>query len=146
MALHGASIAVSADIDTIWEQLRDVSGPYAMEAYQFVQDGLRVTAERMYGELDPMVPTKGRHLTGQQLCIGLRDYAIDQFGLLARTVLHAWGIRRTDDFGRIVFTLVELRLLSKTEEDSLEDFANVFDFDEVFGQQLSGCLTPDVER
>ncbi len=136
---------MSTEIDVIWDQLREVSGPYAIEAYQFVQDGLRVTADRVYHDLDSMVPSKGRHLTGQQLCIGLRDFSIEQFGLLARTVLNAWGIRRTEDFGRIVFTLVEVGLLSKTDEDSLDDFVNVFDFDEVFHQPLDGCLTPDVD-
>ncbi len=54
-------------------------------------------------------------------CLGLRDYAQQQFGLLAMTVLNSWNIRRTDDFGKIVFAMIG-GLLRKTEQDSIADF------------------------
>ena len=58
--------------------------------------------------------------------------------MLAKTVLHSWGVRRTEDFGRIVFALVETGILRKSEEDSLGDFMGVFDFDEAFGASAVG--------
>ena len=136
---------MSSDLDLIWHELREHAGPYAIEAYQFVKEGLRVTAERVYRETDLDEPVS-RHLTGQQLCFGLKDHAIDQYGLLSKTVLNAWGIHRTEDFGRIVFTLVDLGELSKTDEDRLEDFGHVYDFDDVFGQELDRCLAQDLKN
>lgn len=78
-------------------------------------------------------------MTGQELCIGLRDYAVDCFGVLALTVLEQWGIRRTEDFGRIVFAMIDAGFLRKTAEDSLEDFVGVFEFDEAFARTLEIC-------
>ena len=88
-------------------------------------------------------PDASRHVSGPQLCEGLRDYALKQWGLLARTVLRRWSIRRTDDFGKIVFTLVENGHMSKTEDDRQEDFHNVFDFATAFdaGYQI-GMKSP----
>jgi len=111
------------------------AGPYPLEAFNFVREGLSYTARRVHGageqshELD-------RHVSGRELCMGLRDFAIDQYGYLAPTVLRQWRIRRTDDFGRIVFTLIEHGYMSKTDEDSLEDFCGVFDFGEEFAEDV----------
>jgi uncharacterized repeat protein (TIGR04138 family) len=74
----------------------------------------------------------GRHVDGRQLCEGLRDFAIRRFGLLAPTVLRHWNIHRTDDFGRIVFSLIAGNKLKKTDEDRIEDFFGVYDFNRVF--------------
>lgn len=101
----------------------------------FVQEGLRHTVEQLHGG-DAADDDSSRHVSGQQLCMGLRDYAIKQFGLLARTVLNSWNIRRTEDFGRLVFILVESGIMRKSEEDSLDDFSGVYDFDETFGPEL----------
>ena len=107
------------------------AGPYPLEAYQFVQEGLSFTAQQvhldpdMYGELD-------RHVTGQQLCMGLREYAIQRYGLLARTVLECWRVQRTEDFGRMVFAMIDAGLLKQQADDSLEDFSSVYDFREAF--------------
>lgn len=100
------------------------------EAYEFVRAGLEHTTRFVHGD-DPLEPAS-RHVNGRQLCLGLRDYAVRQYGLLARIVLERWGVRRTEDFGRIVFDMVESGLLRKTEDDRYEDFADVYDFDEVF--------------
>lgn len=64
--------------------------------------------------------------------MGLRDYAIRQYGLLARTVLTHWNVRRTEDFGRIVFAMVQAGELRKSDDDSPGDFREVYDFDEAF--------------
>ncbi len=114
-----------------WKALREKAGPYPPEAFAFVQHGLRYTIEQVRKN-DSSVPTEGRHVSGQELCLGLRDYALQQYGLLARTVLGRWCIGRTEDFGRIVFAMVEAGLMRKTDEDRMEDFRAVFDFDEAF--------------
>ena len=73
-----------------------------------------------------------RHVSGQQLCLGLRDYAIERYGILAPAVLEHWHIIRTEDFGRIVFAMIDAGLMSKTSADTLEAFRAVFDFGEAF--------------
>ncbi|HKQ50121.1 MAG TPA: Minf_1886 family protein [Phycisphaerae bacterium] len=74
------------------------------------------------------------HVDGEDLCWGLRDLALDQWGLLAPVVLRHWGIRSTKDFGRMVFALVDHGLLQKQPEDDIRDFDNVFDFETAFVQ------------
>lgn len=73
-----------------------------------------------------------RHITGEELSYGVRDLAIERFGLLAKTVLETWGIRSTDHIGEIVFDLVEGGILVKQEGDRREDFRDLFDFEEEF--------------
>jgi len=96
---------------------------YAREAYAFVYEALEYTIKRI-GER--------RHVTGQELLEGIRDYALEQFGPMGKTVFYTWGVRTSEDFGEIVFNLVENGLLGKTEKDSREDFKNGFDFEKVF--------------
>jgi uncharacterized repeat protein (TIGR04138 family) len=69
-----------------------------------------------------------RHVSGEDLCWGLRDLALEQWGWMASTVLHHWGIRSTKDFGRMVFALVKNGLLQKQPEDCIEDFNDIYDF------------------
>ncbi|HXV90435.1 MAG TPA: Minf_1886 family protein [Gemmatimonadales bacterium] len=73
-----------------------------------------------------------RHITGQELAWACRDFAREQFGLLAPTVLRFWGIAATEDIGRIVFHLIDVGLLAQQPDDRIEDFDRVYDFDEVF--------------
>lgn len=70
-----------------------------------------------------------RHLTGQQLCEAIRQYAQEQFGLMAKCVLNEWGVYKTGDFGEIVFNLIAIEQMRKTKDDRREDFDDVFDFD-----------------
>lgn len=120
---------VNPEVAILWDRLSACGLPYTPSAYSLVQDALRYTVERIASEDEG----DSRHVSGQELCLGFRDFVNDQFGLLARTVLRTNGIHRTEDVGRIVFAMVEAGLLRKTEEDSIEDFAGVFDFDEAFG-------------
>lgn len=76
-----------------------------------------------------------RHVTGQQLCEVIRDVALERWGLMARGVLARWGIHRTEDFGEIVFALVNNGWLQKQPTDSIRDFDNVFGFDQVFDRE-----------
>jgi uncharacterized repeat protein (TIGR04138 family) len=105
-------------------------GAYPEDAYRFVQQGLNHTVCKIHGnEVDPQ---KCRHISGQELSHGLREFALQQYGMLARTVLGRWNITSTYDFGRIVFALIESGFMSKTDEDTIEDFRNVYDFRSAF--------------
>lgn len=116
-----------------WQTMRREAGPFPREAFQFVRDGLAHTVEMLHGEGQAGDDSdESKHVSGQQLCLGLRDYAIDRYGRMARLVLENWGLRSTDDFGRIVFAMVAVGLMRKTDEDSIDDFRAVYDFDEAF--------------
>lgn len=117
-----------------WKQVREKAGPFPAEAFQFVREGLAHTVRTIHDESGLVGDTEDetRHVSGQQLCLGLRDYAIVQFGAMARTVLCRWGVRRTDDFGRIVFAMIDAGLMRKTDEDTMDDFRAVYEFDEAF--------------
>ena len=75
---------------------------------------------------------RDRHVTGRELLEGLRVYALDQYGPLAKTVLNAWGIHKCPDFGDIVFNLIEYNIFSKTDNDRREDFADLYSFEDAF--------------
>jgi uncharacterized repeat protein (TIGR04138 family) len=107
------------DVIDILESVTDKDPRYKVDAYLFVLNGLNHTVSRL---------EKPRHVTGQELSEGLRIYAIDQYGPLALTVLESWGLEKTSDFGNIVFNLIGVKLLSKTDNDSIDDFSDVFDF------------------
>jgi uncharacterized repeat protein (TIGR04138 family) len=116
-----------------WKLLREKAGPFPPQAYQFVREGLAHTVKSIHGDTPGLPEEEGRHVSGQQLCMGLRDYALRQYGRLAKMVLGSWNIHETGDFGRIVFAMIEAGLMRKTEEDTPEDFQGVFDFEEAFG-------------
>ena len=103
---------------------------YTYEAYEFVFAALRHTQKmlgRLPGEEEESSPQQ--HVSGPELLEGVRDLALREFGLMARTVFRMWGIERTDDFGEIIFNLIESNLMSKTDEDTRQDFHNVYDLD-----------------
>ena len=116
---------------------------YPCEAYEFVFAALACT-QKMIGRAAVEGTQPGReeeyHVSGQQLVLGIRDLALREFGMMARTVFRQWGINRTDDFGEIVFNLVEAGLMSKTNEDNRADFRGIYDLDEalVRGYRISG--------
>ena len=96
---------------------------YKVEAYLFVREALDYTVRSF---------SKPRHVSGQELLEGMRDYALQEFGPLTRRVLTEWGVHECIDFGNIVFNLIDAGLLGKTEEDSIEDFMDGYDFHEAF--------------
>ena len=102
--------------------LRRKDPRYAPEAYHFVFEAL---AHALAG--------KRRHLSARELLEGIREYAPLKFGQLALLVLERWGVRGTEDFGEIVYNLIEARLMGKTDTDSKDDFRGVYDFHEAFG-------------
>ena len=117
-------------------EIMDRAGGFSPSCYPFIRDGLAHTVEMVHGadaataDLSP--EDESRHVNGQQLCYGLRDYGVERCGLLARDVLGRWGIRQTEDFGKIIFAMVEAGLMRKTDEDTLEDFRSVYDFEDAF--------------
>ena len=134
-------MADDTDWQSVWDDAIAKSG-YAPTAFEFVRDGLGHTVNMVHDDL-AADPDDEHHVNGQQLCLGLRDYAIKRYGLLARPVLNTWGVRTTEDFGRIVFTLVDSGLMRKTDDDSLEDFQGVFDFQEEFPTPLEDAVGID---
>lgn len=101
---------------------------YAPEAYSFLRDALDFTIKALQkGRSRPV-----SHVSGQELCHGLREYALQQFGPMTPTILEFWGVRTTRDIGEMVFNLVRTGAFSKSEEDRVEDFDNVYSFEEAF--------------
>ncbi|MDG2014067.1 MAG: hypothetical protein P8J33_11205 [Pirellulaceae bacterium] len=130
-------------------RLLDRDTRYPLEAYIFVREGLayasnvlnlgnETVAEEpdLQLELDAtqedLTPHKERHLTGQELCDAIRVYAINEFGYMARLVLEKWGITQTQDFGNIVYNMIEVGLMKKSTNDCREHFDDVYDFANAF--------------
>ena len=111
------------------EELAEADGRYAKAAYLFIYDALQYTVEKLGKE---NLPKQQRHVSGRELVQALSDYGMDQFGPLTASVFEHWGVRETRDFGEIVFNLVGANLMSKTEDDCIEDFTDVYDFDDEF--------------
>ncbi len=102
---------------------------YHREAYFFLREALNHT-QKITGK--PPKKNEVRHVSGQELLNGIREYALQQFGPMTLTVLEEWGIKGCEDFGEIVFNMVEIKLLAKTEKDSREDFRSGYDFHDAF--------------
>ncbi|HZN56724.1 MAG TPA: Minf_1886 family protein [Planctomycetota bacterium] len=112
---------------------------YDAEAYNFIYEALDWTLKKV----SKKDGRGSQHVTGKELLEGIRQYAIEQFGCLAKTVLESWGVSTTDDFGEIVFNLVEHDLMGKQDSDTKEDFHDVFEFAEVFDLSPVFCYAAD---
>jgi uncharacterized repeat protein (TIGR04138 family) len=124
------------------------STKYPVDAFIFIQRGLDFTSGQIHGQLehpdDPESehenqqadPMASRHVTGQQLCDGLREFAIEQYGLMARTVLRSWNITTCADFGNLVFAMVDAEMMQRTDHDTLDDFVDVYSFADAFAPRL----------
>lgn len=84
-----------------------------------------------------------RHITGSELLAAVREEAEDQFGPMASTVLHHWGIKNSLDFGVIVFNMVREGILSKADNDQPEDFKDSVFFENLFNQDSGYQLSKD---
>lgn len=123
---------------------------YPLDAYLFVREALSFAADELnLGSAQFEAPILDievqpsdeegiveRHLTGQELCEAIRQYAINQFGYMAQVVLGNWGIRSTGDFGDIVYNMIEVGLMKKSPQDCRTHFDDVYDFEEVFERQF----------
>ncbi len=102
------------------EEIAKEDGRYSATGFKFVYDGLGYTIRNVANE--------PRHVTGQMLCEGLRQIAVEKYGRLALLVLNSWGIKATRDFGEIVYTLIDQEWMSAQPTDSIDDFNAVYDF------------------
>ena len=98
------------------------------EALAYAQEIMKMPAAGEEGE---------RHITGQQLCEAIRKYALEQYGFMAKTVLNSWGVFSTGDFGEIVYNLIRIKHMKRSDSDRREDFDDVYDF--------SSAFTPEFE-
>ena len=130
---------------------------FVLESLSFAQETLGLGQEPAAEDLEPLPADAGgttrsksgrrrrqaeRHVSGQELFEAARRYGLQQYGYLAPTVLAAWGIRTTDDFGEIVFNMIGIGQMRKTRGDKLEDFRDVFRFEEAFARDLA-FVVPD---
>jgi len=124
---------------------------YRLDAYLFVFEALSYAQDVMgMGTEIPSEPAveveeeedddelegPQRHVTGQELCEAIRRFALQQYGLMAKTVLGSWGIHKTGDFGEIVFNLIRIGRMRKTPHDCREDFEDVYDFETAFREEF----------
>lgn len=117
-----------------WTEALIGAGPYPIEAYDFVRDGLSYTTQQLFDD-DDCCGREDQHVSGQELCLGLRDFAIDRYGLLSLAVLNSWNVWRTEDFGRIVYAMIDAGLMTGSNDDSPEDFRGVYNFSEAFAYE-----------
>jgi uncharacterized repeat protein (TIGR04138 family) len=118
----------SSNFSEVLDLIRQEDARFERNAYYFVRQALDHTLKAR-GAASGEAP---RHVSGPELLEGIRDYALEQYGPLALTVLRNWNIRECGDFGEIVFQLVDYGVLGKTEQDRREDFDGVYDFEEAF--------------
>jgi len=122
-----------------------VSDPrYQREAYVFLRDALDFTTKQQKKIKGATV----RHVAGPELLDGVRQYALKEFGPMVITVFDNWGIHCSEDIGHMVFNLIGAGIFGKTEEDSIEDFKNVYDFQEAFVKPFAPAkpIAPAVAR
>lgn len=103
-------------------------GRYRREVYCFVRESLDFT-QKLAAQANK---DKVRHVSGKELLEGIRQYALQQFGPMTMLVLSEWGVQAGEDFGEIVFNMVESGLLAKTEKDTRDDFKGAYDFFDAF--------------
>jgi uncharacterized repeat protein (TIGR04138 family) len=101
---------------------------FARDAYAFVREALDFTQKLAFKEARGNI----RHVSGQELLDGIRQFALQQFGPMAVTVFEEWGVKDCRSFGEIVFNMVEIGLLAKTDKDSRDDFQNGYHFTDAF--------------
>lgn len=131
------------DVFPIYQLLKE-DPRYPIEAYQFIRDALAYAQDvlklgedtrpepslELENSVSQTVPE--RHISGQQLCEAIRVFAIEQFGLMAKTVLNNWGLNTTGDFGEVVYNLIGIGWMKKSSLDRRDHFDDVFDFDRAF--------------
>ena len=148
----------TANFDEALDQIVQKDPRYHREAYLFVREALdhtqkiaskgNKTETRQAAATADIVEGKVRHVSGQELLAGIRDYALNEYGPMTLTVLNEWGVQRCEDFGELVFNMVENNLLAKTKKDSRDDFKGGYDFVEAFRKPFlpaAKASAPEVE-
>ena len=119
------------------EKIVEKDSRYKPEAYEFVMKALFYTQKSFKREA---------HVSGKELLHGIKEYCFEQFGPMTKEVLLHWGIHETIDFGNIVFNMIEAGLMKKTEEDKLEDFKDIYEFKDVFGEGYQRKFEKDLKK
>src|SRR5213592_1146273 len=101
---------------------------YHRDGYIFLRDALDFTTTQQ----KKIKGVSVRHVTGPELLDGVRQYALKEFGPMVITVFDSWGIHSCEDIGHMVFNLIGAGVFGKTDEDSIQDFKNVYDFQQAF--------------
>lgn len=124
---------------------------YKFEAYQFIREALHYAQEHL-AELsqaayvgETTASENPRHITGQQLCEACRLYGLEQYGYLAAMVLASWGVHSTGDFGEMVYNLIRIEQMRKSESDRREDFDDVYSFSDAFEPQFELAQREEVD-
>jgi uncharacterized repeat protein (TIGR04138 family) len=136
-------------------QLLNEDRRYPLEAYIFVFEALQYANSVLGMGSEAASEPSGRkseeeesgpqrHVSGQELCQAIREFALEQYGYMAKLVLSNWGLHTTGDFGEIVFNLIRIGQMRKTAHDRREDFDNVYDFDSAFREQFR-IVMPEAE-
>ncbi len=128
--------------EEVLEKITAKDPRYHRDAYLFVREALDHTQKEICKKQEQQL----RHVSGEELLDGIRDYALRQYGPMSLTLLHEWGVRRTDDFGEIVFNMVEAGLLNKTDSDSRADFKDGYNFEEAFLKPFRPSSPPATPR
>lgn len=128
---------MNEDFETTIERIFEMDGRYQEDAYDFIMDALAYTQKKY---------KRKRHVSGEEMLEGVKDFSMKKFGPMTMAVLEHWGIKSTEDIGNIVFNLVENNVLSKTEEDTLDTFKNGYNFEEVFQQGYRQNLAKKISR
>jgi uncharacterized repeat protein (TIGR04138 family) len=123
-------VAELAFRDGIMDRIRMREARFDERAYLFVLAALEFCQQRL---------PERRHITGRELSLACRDLALERFGVMSRLVLETWGVKRTADFGDVVFALVDLGLLQSQPTDTREEFHGVFEFDQAFEREYPWC-------
>ncbi|MCA9399244.1 MAG: hypothetical protein KC618_05815 [Candidatus Omnitrophica bacterium] len=128
---------MSNEFDTILEKIFEKDTRYREDAYDFVMEALTYTQKKF---------NSSTHVSGEQILTGIRELLIKQYGPMAMNVLEHWGIQSTEDFGNIVFHLIDNKVLCKTDQDNIDTFRNRYDFNEVFLEGYRKQLHKKVSR
>ncbi len=110
------------------ERLVAEGDPYSVDAYLFLRDALTAAMTESQKRKEGADP----HVSGRELLEGFRDLALKRFGPMTLTVLEEWNITKCEDVGTMVFSLIKAGVFGKSENDSIEDFSSVYDFEETF--------------
>jgi len=114
---------------------------FSYEAYEFVCEAVSFTTDRLgRGKHEAEEPTSDKHVSGAELLFGVCDLAVREFGMMAPVVFRRWGIRTTGDIGLMVFNLIKVELLSKSDRDAPEDFHDLFDLQQALTERFELSL------
>jgi uncharacterized repeat protein (TIGR04138 family) len=130
------------NFDEVLEKMFAQDPRFARDAYHFTREALDFTQKLISRENKGNV----RHVTGQELLDGIRQFALQQYGPMTMTVLDEWGVKNCHHFGDIVFNMVESGLLAKTDKDTRDDFQHGYDFTDAFRKPFWPQSRLDAEK